>query len=103
MAQTLDAEQEAAKALAECRCELDDARADLEAAIGRIVGSIEPWGLFDEDEGGKRRLDKEALAELLDNVDQAEGAVAAALDDFDWRTRRAWRALDKAQRLVTPT
>ena len=80
-----------ADAIAEFRDELDRALDDLSVAVARIVGRLEPWGLFDEDEDGKRHVDPEALAELLNNVDQAEGAVANAFSDFDWLFNRAFR------------
>ena len=80
-----------ADAIAGFRDDLESARADLNAAIARIVGRLEPWGLFDEDEDGKRHVDPEALAELLDNVNQADDAVADAFSDYDWLLARAFR------------
>jgi hypothetical protein len=74
------------------------ARADLEARVSSIVGGVDPFGLFEEDEDGKRRLDKEALAGLLNNLDGVGSAVADAFEDFDWSScSRPGRVLESRQ------
>jgi hypothetical protein len=72
------------------------ARADLEARVSSTVDNLEPLDLFEETEDGKRRLDREALAALLDSLDGVPRAVADAFEDFNWRIARELRELKRA-------
>jgi len=73
---------------------LEAARDTLDAKIADIISGIEPFGLFeDRGYGRERRIDREALKDLLSGLDDAQEAVTEAFADYDWLVRRALRDL----------
>ncbi len=77
---------------------LERARVDLESRIAAIVGGLAPFLLFEEQEDGTRRINKNMLLGLLDDIDVAPGEVEEAFEDFAWTWRRELRALKRALR-----
>jgi len=86
-----------ASALAELENMLKIARDDFNAAIASIIDGLQPFDLIEQDEDGKRHVDKQALMDLLSRLDEAPEAVAGAFADYDWRVARAFRDLKRAE------
>jgi hypothetical protein len=83
--------------LSEFEDDLERAIADLKSAIEDIVDSEdEVEDVNFSTQNGVPRLDVTALGYLLGRLDDAPEETAAAFETFDWKTRRAPRALKQA-------
>jgi hypothetical protein len=68
----------------------------LTAKVADSVFNIDAGDVLDEDGDNVIRVDRQALADLLDRLEEASRAVIDAHKDFNWEVGRAFRNLKRA-------